>query len=48
MKFLMKMETQEFNRRLKGFMKKSNLSADVVLRKTAFDLLAKIIRKSPV
>jgi hypothetical protein len=46
--FSIKAETEVFNRHIADFRKKCNLSAEVVLKKFAFDLLAKIIRKTPV
>lgn len=48
MNFSISVETQLFNRHVADFKKKSRLSTGVVLRKFAFDLLAKIIRKMPV
>jgi len=46
--FSMEVETKEFNKHIKDFMKKTNLSTETVLKKFAFDLLARIIRKTPV
>ena len=48
MNFTIATETKVFNQHIRDFMRKSNLSADVILRKFAFDLLARIIRKMPV
>lgn len=48
MKFSYKVETKNFNRHIKQFIKKSDLSISIILRKFAFDLLKKIIQKSPV
>ena len=41
-------ETKNFNRHIHKFMAKSGLSIDIVLKKFAFDLLARIIKKNPV
>jgi len=43
----MEMETKSFNKAIKKFMKKSDIGADKVLRKVAFDLLANILRPEP-
>ena len=47
MKIKIEMETKEFNKALKTFMKKSDLSAEKVIKKTAFDLLGHILGKLP-
>lgn len=41
-------ETKAFNQHIADFKKKSNLSTEIILKKFAFDLIAKIIRKMPV
>lgn len=41
--FSIEMETKKFNRTMKRFIKKSGLSTEVIIRKTAFDLLALIL-----
>lgn len=48
MNFSLKAETKAFNQHIADFKKKSNLSNEVILKKFAFDLLTKIIRKTPV
>ena len=48
MKFSIAVETKVFNAHIKDFAKKSNLSTGIIIKKFAFDLLAKIIRKMPV
>lgn len=45
--FTIKMETKRFNRDLKKFMKKSNLSTEVVIKKTAFDILSIMLTGLP-
>jgi len=45
--FTIAADTTVFNRHIKDFQKKSNLSVGVVIRKFAFDLLGRIIRKNP-
>lgn len=47
-KFTMEAETINFNRHIRDFIKKSSLSTDVILKKFAFDLVSRIIMKSPV
>lgn len=46
--FTMKLETKVFNRHIKDFLKKTNISTEKVLKKFAFDLLKRIIKKNPV
>lgn len=41
------MEMVKFNNKLERFIKKSSLSADLVIKKTAFDLLSNILRPPP-
>ena len=48
MKFSIAVETKVFNAHIKDFVKKSNLSTGIIIKKFAFDLLARIIRKMPV
>lgn len=48
MKFSIAVETKVFNAHIKDFAKKSNLSTGIIIKKFAFDLLARIIRKMPV
>jgi len=43
----MKMETAAFNKQLRAFMKKTNISTDKVIRKVALDLLSNILRPEP-
>ena len=43
----LELETAEFNKALIEFIKKSDLSTDVIIRKTALDLLANILRPEP-
>ena len=47
MSVTIKLETKKFNDTLKKFMAKSDLSAEKVIKKTAFDLLAHILGKLP-
>jgi len=47
MKTTIKFETEEFNKAMKKFIRKSNLSTEVVIRKIAFDLLAMILTGLP-
>lgn len=46
--FTMKLETKAFNRHVRDFLKKSNISVEKGLKKFAFDLLTRIIKKNPV
>jgi len=46
--FSITIESQEFNRHVADFMRKSTLPAAIVIKKFAFDLLAKIIKHTPV
>lgn len=46
--FSMKVETKNFNRHIKQFLKKSDISVEKAIKKFAFDLLSRIIKKSPV
>ena len=46
--FSLTVETKNFNKHIKQFLSKSNLSIAVIIKKFAFDLLARIVRKSPV
>jgi len=46
--FTIKVETDAFNRHIKDFMDTTNLDVQTVLRKYAFDLLAKVMTKTPV
>jgi len=46
--FTMEAETKNFNKHIDQFMKKSNLKTDIILKKFAFDLLSRIIKKNPV
>lgn len=48
MNFSIAIETDIFNKHIADFKKKSNLTTEVILKKFAFDLIAKIIRKTPV
>jgi len=41
-------ETKEFDRHVQQFLKKTNIASDLVLRKFAFDLLKRIMKKNPV
>lgn len=47
-KFSVVVETQRFNKHIDSFLRKSNLSVEIVIKKFAFDLLSRIIKKSPV
>ena len=47
MKTSITFETKEFNTAINKFIKKSNLSTEVVIRKIAFDLLAMILTGLP-
>ncbi len=46
--FSMEIETKNFNRHIKQFKKRVNIADEIVLKKFAFDLIKKIIEKSPV
>ena len=46
--FSISVETKEFNRHVKSFLKKGNVSTELAIKKFAFDLLKRIIRKNPV
>jgi len=46
--FTMKIETAKFNRFLKSFVARSNLSTNLVIKKIALDLLVQILKRSPV
>ena len=46
--FSMKVETDLFNKHIKQFLKKSNISVEKGIKKFAFDLLNRIIKKNPV
>ena len=46
--FTLEVETRNFNAHIKDFMSKTSLGADVVLKKFAFDLIQRIVMKSPV
>jgi len=48
MRFSLEMETRAFNAHITRFIKRSSLAADKVIKKFAFDLLARIIKKWPV
>ena len=48
MKFSMAVETKIFNQHIKDFNRKTNISTEKVIKKFAFDVLARIIRKMPV
>jgi len=45
--FSIQMETKRFNRRVKKFIKKTDLDTGIVIRKIALDLLANILRPEP-
>jgi len=46
--FTMEMESKKFNQDIKKFIKRSNLSTNIIIKKIAFDLLARILRASSV
>lgn len=46
--FSTKVETRNFNKHIRKFLKDSNVSVELGLKKFAFDLLARIIKKTPV
>jgi hypothetical protein len=46
--FTIEVETKAFNEHIKQFMAKSSVGIDMVIKKFAFDLLRRIILKSPV
>jgi len=46
--FEMTVETKNFNKHIRHFMKGSSIATDLVLKKFAFDLVARIIKKMPV
>lgn len=48
MGFSLSTETKNFNRFIDKFMAKSSLSTDLVLKKFAFDLIKRIVKKNPV
>jgi len=48
MKFSMAVETKIFNQHIRDFNRKINVSTEKVIKKFAFDVLARIIRKMPV
>ena len=43
-----KMETKQFNKFVKKFVKQSSLATETIIRKMALDLLRRIIMKNPV
>jgi len=43
----MKMETKDFNRSIKRFMRTTDLADEIVLKKIAFDLLSNILKPEP-
>ena len=47
MKLTVEFETKRFNAALHKFIKKSNLSTDIVIKKVAFDLLSIILKPPP-
>lgn len=47
-KLTMELETKNFNAHVKDFMRGSSLGTDVILRKFAFDLIKRIVVKTPV
>lgn len=46
--FTIKAETAKFNRFISNFVNKSSVDTDKAIKKFAFDLLGRIIKKSPV
>ena len=46
--FSMEIEARNFNKHIKQFKKQVNIVDEIVLKKFAFDLIKKIIEKSPV
>jgi len=48
MNFSLAVETKIFNAHIKDFNRKTNISTEKVIKKFAFDVLARIIRKTPV
>lgn len=46
--FTIEAETKKFNSFINNFMKKSSVDTDKALKKFAFDLIARVVRKSPV
>ncbi len=48
MKFTIEAQTAAFNRDILAFIREAGISADKVIRKTAFDLLAMILRPPPL
>ena len=47
-RFTLSLETERFNKAIEKFANKSNLSFELILKKIAFDLVNRIIKKSPV
>ena len=46
--FTVETENKNFNKHIKQFLKETNISTEKVLKKFAFDLLARIMKKTPV
>ena len=46
--FSMTVETEGFNKHIRDFMRRTNISQEKVLKKFAFDLLKRIMMKNPV
>lgn len=45
--FTFEIENERFNRKIKKFLRTSNLSTELAIKKIAFDLLSNIIRPEP-
>ena len=48
MQFTIDVESKAFNKHIKNFSKTANISVEKIIKKLAFDLLTRIIKKNPV